>query len=133
MGWRCAHSRVRALNDLYLYSLLDGVYVAGPPAALKRYMSGHRNTFVRCLSVETQKFCTNLHNADSNLKPGLLVSQYIPRIMHTIRVLCCGYVELILPIFFRITSLALGQSYDCPSASEVTVKDMSACNTERFH
>ena len=25
---------------------------------------------------------------------------------------------------FRIASLALGQSYDCPSASEVTLKDM---------
>ena len=29
-----------------------------------------------------------------------------------------------LPILFRVTSLALGQSYDCPSASEVTLKDM---------
>ena len=31
---------------------------------------------------------------------------------------------VILPIFFRVTSLALGQSYDCPSASEVTLKYM---------
>ena len=29
-----------------------------------------------------------------------------------------------LPIFFRVTSPAPGQSYDCPSASEVTMKDM---------
>ena len=29
-----------------------------------------------------------------------------------------------LPIFFRVSSLALGQSYDCPSASEVTLKNM---------
>ena len=29
-----------------------------------------------------------------------------------------------LPISFRVASLALGQSYDCPSASEVTLKDM---------
>ena len=27
-------------------------------------------------------------------------------------------------ISFRVASLALGQSYDCPSASEVTLKDM---------
>ena len=27
-------------------------------------------------------------------------------------------------IFFRVASLALGQSYDCPSASEATLKDM---------
>ena len=29
-----------------------------------------------------------------------------------------------LPISFRVASLALGQSYDCPSASEATLKDM---------
>ena len=28
-----------------------------------------------------------------------------------------------LPLFFRVTSLALGQSQDCPSASEVIPKD----------
>ena len=33
-----------------------------------------------------------------------------------------------LPISFRITSLALGQSYDCPSANEVTLKDMGKIN-----
>ena len=30
----------------------------------------------------------------------------------------------ILPIFIRVTSQALGQSYDCPNAGEVTLKDM---------
>ena len=30
----------------------------------------------------------------------------------------------IWPISFRVTSLVLGQLYDCPSASEVTLKDM---------
>ena len=29
-----------------------------------------------------------------------------------------------LPIFFRVTPLELEQSYDCSSASEVTLKDM---------
>ena len=29
-----------------------------------------------------------------------------------------------LPIFFSVASLALGQWYDCPSASEVTLKGM---------
>ena len=32
-----------------------------------------------------------------------------------------------LPISFRITSLALGQSHDCPSASEATLNDMGKC------
>ena len=30
---------------------------------------------------------------------------------------------IVLPISFRIASLALGQWYDCPNASEVTLKD----------
>ena len=29
-----------------------------------------------------------------------------------------------LPISFRIISMALGQSYDCPSAIDITLKDM---------
>ena len=37
-------------------------------------------------------------------------------------VFCCGKI---LPIFFKVTSLALGQSYDCPRASEATLKNMS--------
>ena len=32
---------------------------------------------------------------------------------------------IFLPMYFRVTSQALGQSYDCPSASEVTLKDMN--------
>ena len=32
--------------------------------------------------------------------------------------------RLPLPISFRVASLALGQSYDCPSAREATLKDM---------
>ena len=32
---------------------------------------------------------------------------------------------LVLSISFEVASLALGQSYDCPSASEATMKDMS--------
>ena len=35
------------------------------------------------------------------------------------------WVDVIcLPIFLRVASLALGQSCDCPSASEATLKDM---------
>ena len=44
---------------------------------------------------------------------------------------CCGYSIRTCVYYcdgftyiFRVTSLALGQSYDCPSASEVTLKDM---------
>ena len=36
-----------------------------------------------------------------------------------------------LPIFFRVASLALGQSYDCPSASEATLQDMGLLSSTK--
>ena len=56
----------------------------------------------------------------------------IALIMHTLVlsfVLFWFYYQLLIhmsnsPIFSRVTSLALGQSYDCPSASEAILKDM---------
>ena len=52
--------------------------------------------------------------------------QYTPRNMQMVLALLCFVVVWyrFLPISFRVTSLALGQSYDCPSASEVNLKDM---------
>ena len=37
-----------------------------------------------------------------------------------------------LPISFRVTSLTLGQSYDCPSASEVTLKGVGELHQPRL-
>ena len=39
-------------------------------------------------------------------------------------VLCCGYTLTGLPIPIRLTSLALWQSNDCPSASKATLMNM---------
>ena len=39
-------------------------------------------------------------------------------------VLCCGYTLTDFPISIRLTSLALGQSNDCPSASKATLMNM---------
>ena len=46
----------------------------------------------------------------------------------------CFIVGMIcLPIFFRVASMALGQSYDCPSVSVVTLKDVDLCHTTTKH
>ena len=53
--------------------------------------------------------------------------QYIPRNMHTVFALLCFVVVihwLIFPIPIRLTSLALWQSNDCPSASKATLMNM---------
>ena len=74
----------------------------------------------------------------SNQRDSLSISgttsdlQYIPRNMQMV-LLCTALWSFCYQFFvdscdqfisFRVTSLALGQSYDCPSASEVTLKDM---------
>ena len=66
--------------------------------------------------------------------------QYIPRNMHTVfcfAVLCCGYTLTDFPISIRLTSLALWQSNDCPSASKATLMNMDKyfmwIHYERFH
>ena len=65
------------------------------------------------------------------------ISNFIPHFtVHVITYPCCELIhvskrglcsQLIhvthLPMAFRVASLALGQSYDCPSASDVTLKD----------
>ena len=52
-------------------------------------------------------------------------------------VLCCGYALTDFPISTRLTSLALWQSYDCPSASKATLMNMDKyfmwIHYERLH
>ena len=52
-------------------------------------------------------------------------------------VLCCGYTLTDFPISIRLTSLALWQSNDCPSASKATQMNMDKyfmwINYERLH
>ena len=54
--------------------------------------------------------------------------QYIPRNMHTVFALLCFVVVIYTltdcPISIRLTSLALWQSNDCPSASKATLMNM---------
>ena len=52
-------------------------------------------------------------------------------------VLCCGYTLTDFPISIRLTSLALWQSNDCPSASKATLMNMDKyfmwVHYERLH
>ena len=52
-------------------------------------------------------------------------------------VLCCGYTLTDFPISVRLTSLALWQSNDCPSASKATLMNMDRyfmwIHYERLH
>ena len=52
-------------------------------------------------------------------------------------VLCCGYTLIDFPISIRLTSLALWQSNDCPSASKATLMNIDKyfmwIHYERLH
>ena len=52
-------------------------------------------------------------------------------------VLCCGYTLTVFPISTRLTSMALWQSSDCPSASKATLMNMDKyfmwIHYERLH
>ena len=58
--------------------------------------------------------------------PGCATTVYPKKYAHgfCFAVLCCGYTLTDFPIFIRLTSLALWQSNNCPSASKATLMNM---------
>ena len=69
----------------------------------------------------------------------IIVTVYPKKYAHgfCFAVLCCGYTLTDFPISIRLTSLALWQSNDCPSASKATLMNMDKyfmwINYERLH
>ena len=70
---------------------------------------------------------------------GELSTVYLKEYAHGFwfAVLCCGYTLTDFPISIRLTSLALWQSNDCPSASKATLMNMDRyfmwIHYERLH
>ena len=79
---------------------------------------------------------------------NLILSQNVTYYLHTVypkkyahgfcfAVLCCGYTLTDFPISIRLTSLALWQSNDCPSASKATLMNIDKyfmwIHYERLH
>ena len=71
--------------------------------------------------------------------PGHRHTVYPKKYAHGVcfAVLCCGYTLTDFPISIRLTSLALWQSNDCPSASKATLMNMDKyfmwIHYERLH
>ena len=74
-----------------------------------------------------------------NLHTSLHPTVYPKKYAHgfCFAVLCCGYTLTDFPISIRLTSLALWQSNDCPSASKATLMNMDKyfmwIHYERLH
>ena len=75
--------------------------------------------------IDTCVFFTHIFRVDS-LCLGQLYTVYPNKYAHgfCFAVLCCGYTLTDFPISIRLTSLALGQSNDCPSASKANLMNM---------
>ena len=83
---------------------------------------------------------TNLYHFQlPSISPKLSHEHYTSWNMQKVRLyptdyVLCVYHSLLSGLYdattisFRVASQALGQSYDCPSASEVTMKDMGKIN-----
>ena len=82
--------------------------------------------------------CTSLLNCYDDANKAT-VGLYPKKYAHgfCFAVLCCGYTLTDFPISIRLTSLALWQSNDCPSASKATLMNMDKyfmwIHYERLH
>ena len=102
--------------------------------------------FVKLKSERLQQI--HIHDVNKNGYPTDFSSMVYLNTPHTVypkkyahgfcfAVLCCGYTLTDFPISIRLTSLALWQSNDCPSASKATLMNMDKYFTwihyERLH
>ena len=105
---------------IYLMQLSISYTLVPIGSAKKKYTAlGHRYTHVKCCRIKR--------------------TVYPKKYAHSFcfAVLCCGYTLTDFPISIRLTSLALWQSNDCPSASKATLMNMDEyfmwIHYERLH
>ena len=93
--------------------------------------------WVQNILLPPPKWCNILHKHLENRY--IAVTVYPKKYAHgfCFAVLCCGYTLTEFPISIRLTSLALWQSNDCPSASKATLMNMDKyfmwIHYERLH
>ena len=92
-----------------------------------------------CSARFMKLFCLGIYLGKLTLTQFGLVTVYPKKYAHgfCFAVLCCGYTLTDFPISIRLTSLALLQSNDCPSASKATLMNMDKyfmwIHYERLH
>ena len=104
---------------------------------IDKLSDGHAPS-VRC-HYNTVNFLKSINKRHSIASPLGRSTVYTKKYAHgfCFAVLCCGYTLTDFPISIRLTSLALWQSNDCPSASKATLMNMDKyfiwINYERLH
>ena len=95
--------------------------------SLNNYRKRHSNWHTWYIYVNMYQVCVRMYTV------------YSKKYAHgfCFAVLCCGYTLTDFPISIRLTSLALWQSNDCPSASKATLMNMDKyfmwIHYERLH
>ena len=109
---------------------IEAVWFTSLYRADSRFAPSHWETSLQSNAVS--------HWLGANLESALL-TVYPKKYAHgsCFAVLCCGYTLTDFPISTRLTSLALWQSNDCPSASKATLMNMDKyfmwIHYERLH
>ena len=99
------------------------------------FITIHPNEYVGCQHFV--RFFVVCHRLSYSI--SFKVTVYPKKYAHgfCFAVLCCGYTLTDFPISIRLTSLALWQSNDCPSASKATLMNMDKyfvwIHYERLH
>ena len=89
----------------------------------------HTSAFIFCPSIRNglwwKLLVWNVSHGDI-IAAAAMVTVYPKKYAHgfCFAVLCCGYTLTDFSISIRLTSLALWQSNDCPSASKATLMNM---------
>ena len=105
-------------------------------SVIVRIMDNIRKCSLRVWTIFVSDGSNNLVVYDKNINPHTV---YPKKYAHgfCFAVLCCGYTLTDFPISIRLTSLALWQSNDCPSASKSTLMNMDKyfmwIHYERLH
>ena len=99
----------------------------------------HVDLTLWCLSEVNVIWQSNFQYNIKNITHWKAFTVYPKKYAHgfCFAVLCCGYTLTDFPISIRLTSLALGQSDDCPSASKATLMNIDKyfiwIHYERLH
>ena len=149
--WRVCHdtSTILAISRIGLDHAVHVYKVKFTWHTIQLSCHGYMKLYA-CVSTADENYYNNFilwHNIcqskngynDTNDGKILLATVYPKKYAHgfCFVVLCCGYTLTDFPISIRLTSLALWQSNDCPSASKATLINMDKyfmwIHYERLH
>ena len=140
--WQLSKTLVNSLNKrwwkiwlLLLYHKINMGYSTYTPRSLDWNHDNHVSLIPSTCPLRHMPFLNEMSSSPPHenfvlscfsLSSVVCITVYPKKYAHgfSFAVLCCGYTLTDFPISIRLTSLALWQSNDCPSASKATLMNM---------